>query len=88
MSCFSGVSDQAHFQSLTGEFSFCIRRVEDSVNCELSEALKGPFLGMKLEKEKINAVLLTAEMCSDVDIYAFRFPGSRGCLNLPEFYIP
>lgn len=65
-----------------------IRRVEDSVNCDLSEALKGPFLGMKLEKEKINAVLLTAEMCSDVDIYAFRFPGSRGCLNLPEFYIP
>lgn len=50
--------------------------------------MKGPFLGMKLEKEKINAVLLTAEMCSDVDIYAFRFPGSRGCLNLPEFYIP
>ena len=51
-----------------------IRRVEDSVNCDLSEALTGPFLGMKLEKEKINAVLLTAEMGSDVDIYAFRFP--------------
>ena len=68
MSCFSGVSDQVHFQSLTGEFSFCIRRVDDSVNCELSEALQGPFLGMKLEKEKINVVLLTAEMSSDVDI--------------------
>lgn len=85
---FQGVLTRLNFQSLTGEFSFCIRRVGDSVNCDLSEALKRPILGMKLEKEKINAVLLTAEMCIDVDIYAFRFPGSRGCLNLPEFYIP
>ena len=70
---FQGVLTSLNFQSLTGEFSFCIRRVEDSVNCDLSEALKGPFLGMKLEKEKINAVLLTAEMCSDVDSMLFGF---------------
>ena len=65
---FQGFLTRLNLQSLTGEFSFYIRRVEDSVNCDLSEAWQGPFLGMKLEKEKINVVLLTAEMCSDVDI--------------------
>lgn len=67
MSCFAGVLTRLNFQSLTGEFSFCIRRVENSVNCDLSEAMQGPFPGMKLEKEKIK-VVFTAEMYSDVDI--------------------